>query len=273
MASDRTSYASMRSSGSQAADFIKVLRPTLDRNSLTGLKIACCDAEGWSDQSNMLRDLQSRGVESMLGIITGHSYTSQPTFAFKTPLPVWQTEAADLNGAWTNAWYQNGGAGEGWTWANNIYTAITSANVSAYLYWIGAQGGNTNSHLIKIDGSNVIASKRLWAMANWSRFIRPGAVRVGASGGSGVKTTAFRNIDGTVSVQVINSGSERSVTISVSGGFTAGNAAAWVTDNSRECNRTAASIDPSGRVSGSAPSRSMTTFLISPVTSAAAALV
>jgi hypothetical protein len=65
-----------------------------------------------------------------------------------TPHRVWQTEAADLQGAWTSAWYSYGGAGEGWTWANHVYQAIVNANASAYLYWIGVQTGNTNSHMV-----------------------------------------------------------------------------------------------------------------------------
>ena len=63
-----TSYASMRSNGQQAADFIKVLRPTLDKANLTSVKITCCDAEGWSSQQGMMGALN--GVSSMLGTIT-----------------------------------------------------------------------------------------------------------------------------------------------------------------------------------------------------------
>lgn len=64
-----TSYASMRSSGQQAADFIKVLRPTLDRAKYTDVKVTCCDAEGWSGQQGMMSGLN--GVSNMLGTITG----------------------------------------------------------------------------------------------------------------------------------------------------------------------------------------------------------
>jgi len=252
----------MRSSGTQAADFIKILRPTLDKANLTSLLITCCDTMSWSAMSSYLSQLRS--VESSLGTITGHAYTSSPTSPLSTKLKSWMTEAADNNGAWTSAWYSNGGAGEGMTWANNIYSAITSGNVSAYLYWIGAQdrSSNTNSKMIRVVGGKIEPSKRLWAMANWSRFVRPGAVRVGASG-SGVRTSAFRNVDGSVAVQVINSGGERAVTVSVSGGgFVAGNVTAWVTDNTRDCSVIQATVDEKGKVSGSVPARSMVTFVL-----------
>jgi len=63
-----TSYASMRSNGQQAADFIKVLRPTLDKANFTSVKVTCCDAEGWSSQQSMMNALSS--VSSLLGTIT-----------------------------------------------------------------------------------------------------------------------------------------------------------------------------------------------------------
>ncbi|KAF2656586.1 glycoside hydrolase family 30 protein [Lophiostoma macrostomum CBS 122681] len=192
-----TSYASMRSSGQQAADFIKVLRPTLDRANMTGVKIACCDAEGWSSQGSMLGAMGS--VEGMLGVVTAHSYTSQPTTPLSTKSRVWQTEAADLQGAWTTSWYTNSGAGEGLLWAQKISDAVVHANCSAYLYWIGVQSGATNSKLVRIsdDKKSLISSKRLWAMANWSRGVRPGDVRVGTSGGpQGGRVSAFWRKEG-----------------------------------------------------------------------------
>jgi O-glycosyl hydrolase len=63
-----TSYASMRSNGQQAADFIKVLRPTLDKANYTGVKVTCCDAEGWSSQAGMMGALGS--VDAALGVVT-----------------------------------------------------------------------------------------------------------------------------------------------------------------------------------------------------------
>jgi O-glycosyl hydrolase len=63
-----TSYASMRSNGQQAADFIKVLKPTLVKANYTNVKITCCDAEGWNSQQSMMSTLSSIG--DLLGTIT-----------------------------------------------------------------------------------------------------------------------------------------------------------------------------------------------------------
>src|SRR5690606_23949156 len=121
-------------------------------------------------------------------------------------------------------WYAFGGAGEGLTWANNIYNAVVNANISGYLYWEGVQwpNPNTNEKIIRVDNTTNTyeVSSRLWAFANWSRYVRPGAVRVGTSGGSGgLRTAAFRYEDGTIAVIAISSGgSDVNLNINFTGG-------------------------------------------------------
>lgn len=109
------------------------------------------------------------------------------------------------------------------TWANNIYTGRTDGGLSAYLYWAGVKDSDgTNGMLIEInsDGS-LTPSGRLWAFGMFSRYIRPGAVRVGVSNvSSGLSMSAFRNTDGTLAVQILNNNSDSiSVEIYTSGAY------------------------------------------------------
>lgn len=113
----------MQSTGQQSADFIKVLYPTLQKAGLSNVSIACCDATGWQAQSTMTTALKTAGVESIIGVITAHTYTSGISGTQPTSRKVWETECADLSGSWSTSWYSSGGAGDGFTWANNIYTA------------------------------------------------------------------------------------------------------------------------------------------------------
>ncbi|KAI1148658.1 glycoside hydrolase family 30 protein [Nemania diffusa] len=260
----------MNSNGAQAADFIKVFYATLQAANLTSqVGIGCCESEGWGNQVNMLNAIKSAGAESMLATVTSHTYTGGSNTPMNTKVPVWLSEQCDLNGGWTTAWYSGGGAGEGYTWANNIYNAVTATQVAGYLYWEGVQwpSPNTNEKMIKVDQQapyNIEVSKRLWAFANWSRFVRPGAVRVSTAGGSGVKSTAFRNVDGSVAVVVISTGAAASsVSIQVSGGTaTATKATAWVTDASHDCAETTVTVAADGTLSGSVAARSITTYHI-----------
>lgn len=93
--------------------------------------------------------------------------------------------------------------------------------------------------------------------------MRPGAVRVGTSGGpSGARVSAFKNVDGNVAVQVIQSGTgSGSVSVKVEG-FAAKSAKAWLTDNSHDCDEQAATVGSDGSVSANVPARSMVTIVL-----------
>ncbi|KAE9972188.1 hypothetical protein EG328_005153 [Venturia inaequalis] len=176
----KTTYASMLSTGEQAADFLKVFHPVLKASGLN-TTIACCDGEGWEGARERLSGIKEEGAEDTLEIATSHGYTAPPGIPFNTTKRVWQTEWADLSGPATLAWYNNGSTGEGLTWALHIHNAFVNSNVSAFLYWIGAGNTTTNSALILLRKDQVNVSKRLWAFAQYSRLIRPGAKRIDAT--------------------------------------------------------------------------------------------
>lgn len=75
--------------------------------------------------------LKEAGVEDLIGVITAHTYTSMINSTLPTTRKVRETETSDLSGKWSTAWYTNGAAGDGFTWANNICTGLTTGNVSA----------------------------------------------------------------------------------------------------------------------------------------------
>ncbi|KAF2840089.1 glycoside hydrolase family 30 protein [Patellaria atrata CBS 101060] len=260
-----TSYASMLSSGAQAAEFIKVLSPTLAAANLSHVGIICCENTGWQQTTQAFNGIKSSGAESLLSVVATHEYTSRISSALSTPAHVWQTEYSDLNGRWSTAWYSNGGAGDGLTWANNIYTGIVTGNLNAYLWWVGIQdrptNNNNNEKLILIDGQNYQVSKRLWAFAQYSRTVRPGAVRVGTSGGN-FRTTAFVNVDGSVAVNIINTGTgAATVSVAVTG-FNATSATSYVTDNSNDFTEKAPTLAADGSATAQVPGRAMISFVL-----------
>ncbi|KAF5391171.1 hypothetical protein D9757_002993 [Collybiopsis confluens] len=255
------SYSSMLSDGQQAADFIKVLHPTLASAGLSNVKIACCDSEGWANQRTMTADMVTAGVDSEIGVITSHSYTTQPDTPISIDHNVWMTEYADLSGSWDTNWFQSGIFGEGFFWAQLIYKGIVNAGAET--------AATTNSCLISINGDTVIASARLWAMAQWSRYVRPGAIRTATTSSlDTLLTSAFKNVDGTVSVQVLNTAtSSQAVTITVSGGtFTL--VTALTSNQANGGVPTALSATLSGGViSATVSASSMTTFILSGISS------
>lgn len=207
-----TSYASMQANGRQLADFIKVLRPTLDAAGIT-TEIACCDGSGWEANRVRLAGIQRYGQGQNLGLVTSHGYSSYPGAPFRTQHKTWQTEWSTFDDLNYN-WYTPGGSeSDGITWANNIENAFRDSNVTGWLYWWGAAEKNdTNEMLIYINNTDdaVRPTKRLWAHAHFGKkFIRQGAVRIDASSSSAtLNVTAFANTDGTKAVQVINNSNE-----------------------------------------------------------------
>lgn len=126
----------MQSDGQQAADFLKVLYPTLKAAGLS-TQIACCDGSGWEQQRERLEGIQAAGEEYTLGLVTAHGYSSRPSTPFATSKKVWQTEWSSFDPINYN-WYAAGNQSEGLTWANHIQQAFGVSNVTGFLYWWGA---------------------------------------------------------------------------------------------------------------------------------------
>jgi glucuronoarabinoxylan endo-1,4-beta-xylanase len=257
-------YSSMIVSGTQAADFIKILDSTLRARGLS-VSLVCCDAEGWAHGNDMLNDIaRDPTAFGALDVASAHGYTAAPTGPFtQTAKPVWETEWADFN-PWDPAW-DDGSAAAGFTWASRIMTALTTANASAFLHWWGASASTANSGLIQLNGDTVNISARLWAFANYSRFIRPGATRIGASTADGnLKIAAFRNADGSLAIVALNNAStaiQTSYTLQ-NAGVTAGAATPFLTNGGSGTAAQAAIPISGGTFTATVPARSLVTYSI-----------
>lgn len=256
----------MLSTGTQAAEFIKVLRPTLDSAGLHSVGINCCEATGWNVAKQHAAEIRAAGAEDMVYAMASHEYTSPITGVMDTTARVWQTEYSDLTHAWSTQWYTNGSAGDGYTWANTIFNGIVNSNLNAYIFWEGVQdrptNGNNNEKLILIDGQNYEVSKRLWAFAQW-RVVRPGAVRVGTTSSTPLlKTAAFKNIDGSLAIVIINTSADAQVA-SLGMASKYGVAEAWYTDEDSDMTEIAVTTGMDGSPAATVPPRGIISFLFS----------
>ena len=87
--------------------------------------------------------------------------------------------------------------------AEEMHNHLTQGNLNAWHYWWLWAGGT--SGVFNTDTN--VWTKRLWVMGNFSRFVRPGYMRVSTSetAPSGVLLSAYTNLaDGTVVVVAIN---------------------------------------------------------------------
>ncbi|HUN31984.1 MAG TPA: glycoside hydrolase family 30 beta sandwich domain-containing protein [Trebonia sp.] len=198
-------YASMQLTPGQAANFVPYLGRALAAAHLP-TRVACCDNEGWGTAEQYVQAVLGDPASARyVGLITSHGYTGPPATQLTSDRPVWESEWADFS-AWDPAW-DDGTAGDGMTWASNIQAALTSGDVNAFFYWWGASASTANSGLIQVLGPTINLSKRYWAFAAFGRYIRPGAVRIGASSLAGdLSASAFRNRDGSTVIEILNTG-------------------------------------------------------------------
>ncbi|HLK88703.1 MAG TPA: glycoside hydrolase family 30 beta sandwich domain-containing protein [Polyangia bacterium] len=99
-----------------------------------------------------------------------------------------------------------------------MHNDLTKANLNAWHYWWMYC---SNSSGCLYDTGTKVWTKRLWAMGNFSRFVRPGWKRVGTSGTtpSGVLVSAYINpANNALSIVAINSNaSSKDVSFYISG--------------------------------------------------------
>jgi len=132
--------------------------------------------------------------------------------------PFWMTEVytADVNNQGSKAWPLCLDV------AYEMHRALALSNMSAYVWWylkrnygpLWISANNTSA-----AASNGQVSKVGAIMAQYAKYVRPGAVRVGATrvAQTDVYTSAFKKGDSVVVVSVNRSSSAKSVTFSIAG--------------------------------------------------------
>ncbi len=127
-------------------------------------------------------------------------------------LRLWQSEYCILgdNNGEINGNHRDLGIKPAIYLARVIHNDLVNANASAWHWWTAISAYDYKDGLIYVDKNktdgNFEASKMLWALGNFSRFIRPGAVRVSTamSNQSDVLSSAFVNKTGELVVVLIN---------------------------------------------------------------------
>ena len=113
----------------------------------------------------------------------------------------------------------DGSMANGLTVAKDIHNFLTIANGSAYLYWRIWNSANDNQGLL--NPTTEAPTSRYYVMGNWSKFGRPGWVRIEATVNpmSGVYVTAFKDpaTDGFAIVAVNQNSSPANLDFSLAG--------------------------------------------------------
>ena len=107
----------------------------------------------------------------------------------------------------------------------------------------------------------VAPSGRLWAFASYSRFIRPGAVRIGTTtSDAGLEASAFRNSDGSTAVIVLNSAHIRQAGTFSLRGLRAEHVTPYLTDTTHQLSAQTPITARNSAFTATLPPRSLVTY-------------
>ncbi len=232
------------------------------------------------DFSDCMADAACAGYT---GYAAQHGYSTWPFGwqAHYTALPsqfgsrhAWQTE---IDGSLANTYTCSTSGDPSWDssiadgvgWAENIHDFLTNQNGSLWMYW-NLQSGHTEvSPSGCNDGfadSNFNPAKRFYTVGNWSKFVRPGWVRIKATATphSGLYLTAFMNQStGAFAIVAINSNTG-SVSQSFSlSGLSSSSVTPYVTDANNNLASQTTISSSSGSFAATLNASSVTTFVSS----------
>ncbi|MGA5304902.1 cellulose binding domain-containing protein [Nucisporomicrobium flavum] len=179
------------------------------------------------------------------------------------PYPLFQQKGAGKELWMTEVYYPNSSdSADSWPGAldvgEHMHHAMVDAGFQTYVWWYLRRSYGP----MREDGQ---ISKRGAVMAHFSRFVRPGYVRIDATANpaSNVFVSAYRNGDTVVIVAVNKNASSVSQQFTLAGTASSGSVATWLTDASRNVAQQSALSMANGSVTVTLPARSVMTLVTS----------
>jgi len=203
---DVTSYEACQWSAAQIHDFVTNLYAAFAAKGVSSTKIILPEDENW--RTNLLLTAMSDpAVAADVGVVACHNYDGNPPE--NTPVPLttgsnpnaatWETEVSLLSGnddSMANAIY----------WAGRIHWFMTIAQVNAWHYWWLMDGGSSGNE--SLTDATASPTKRMFALGQFSRFVRPNYYRIGANNNGAALVSAYKDsASPAFSIVAINSSS------------------------------------------------------------------
>jgi glucuronoarabinoxylan endo-1,4-beta-xylanase len=199
-------------------------------------------------------------------IIGVHQYDSQIGYAWPSDVTaakkeIWQTEMSGVK--WwpevgPSSDIANGVAVAGW-----IHSALAVGDASAWIWWWYApmsSGTNDNEGIWLQSGTD---TKRHFTIGNYSKFVRPGYVRVDVNGNSNADLliSAYTGSSNVVVVAVNKGTADATVPITIAGGTAPTTCTPNVTSSADDLVAKTAVPVSGGAFSASLPKATVTTFV------------
>jgi glucuronoarabinoxylan endo-1,4-beta-xylanase len=236
---------------------------TIDAATAAKCASKCTTGDGYDYGHFMAADSEAWSAFDIIGV---HQYDSQMGYAWPSDVTaakkeIWQTEMSGVK--WwpevgPSSDIANGVAVAGW-----IHSALAVGDASAWLWWWHApmsSGTNDNEGIWLQNGND---TKRHFTIGNYSKFVRPGYVRVDVTGNSNADLliSAYTG-SSTVVVVAINKGtSAATVPITISGGTAPASCTPTVTSATDDLKTGTAVTVTGGTLTASLAATTVTTFV------------
>ncbi|MGK9250954.1 glycoside hydrolase family 30 protein [Paenibacillus humicus] len=230
-------------------------------------KVIVGESSWWSE--DLVKDSLNDPLSAeRLDIVAGHNYpvpvvnAELPSDPFATAQSkgkkVWMTEVSKVDG-------YDPGMGSGLKFAKQLHTFMTKTGVNAWLYWTGAIPGDNDEGLINVDlaAGTYKLTKRYYTIGNYSKFIRPGYVRIGMpdSPQSGLYTSAYKDpATGKFVIVAVNDSDATAELNLTPAGFSAGSITPFTTNDSLSLAKGQAIPLSGGQYQTRIPAKSVVTF-------------
>lgn len=162
------------------------------------VRISAVEAGEWATASIYLdRLLDSPRLREALDHFAVHSYWSKPEDKRRF-VAYLRTQAPQMR-LWMSEWTEmeqgyDPGIDAALVLANTVHDDLTIGSVTSWQYWTAVSKYDYHDGLIYTEEwtQSIEETKRLWSLGNYSRFVRPGDVRVGAEAvGTALKVSAY----------------------------------------------------------------------------------
>ncbi len=208
----------------QAAAVTKAVWEAMEANQLD-VKLSVFEGGEWAKSSTayVAPLLSNSELAPHIDHIAIHSYwsTAEDKAQFVRMLderypdmPIEMTEWTEMNSG------QNVSIDTALTMANVIHDDLTIGRVTSWQYWIAVSKYDFRDGLIyvDVDSHEMTETKRLWAMGNFSRFVRPESQRILTENDHDkLNTTAFLSPDQSELIMVVINNDAKALNIALAG--------------------------------------------------------
>jgi glucuronoarabinoxylan endo-1,4-beta-xylanase len=266
---DVTGYESCTWTAQQFHDFIPYLSAALTASNVASTKILFPESFSWSGHLYFQQTaMNDPAVAPLVGIIADHNYdgvnfntgdVNPPAAIPNYGKELWETEVSTgdpFDGSITNAIY----------WAGRIHQFMTLARANAWHFWWLIPSGADNEGLTDNYGN---PAKRMYALGNFSRFVRPNFYRIGVDTNSGpLEISAYKEPpSGHFTIVVVNPATNPVSEVFNLSGFGATSLNPWITSASQSLANLASIAVNDDVFTSTIPALSIVTFVGASTTS------